>query len=55
MDQNTANIQAGQIIKYKGRESLQVFQDQNLENLLNEAIEIQIAKKSSNTFRYEGQ
>ena len=53
MDQNTANFQEGQIIKYKGRESLQVFQDQNLENLLNEAIEIQIAKKSSNTFRYE--
>lgn len=53
MDYNPADLHTGQIIRYKGPESLRVFNNQNLENLLNEAIEIQIAKKTSNTFRYE--
>lgn len=53
MDNCPADLRTGQIIRYKGPESLKVFNDQNLENLLNEAIEVQIAKKTSNTFHYE--
>mgnify|MGYP002381089203 CR=1 FL=1 len=53
MDNYPANLRAGQIIRYKGPESLKVFHDQHLEKLLNEATEVQIAKKTSNTFHYE--
>lgn len=48
-----ANLQAGQLIRYTGPDSLKVFENPDLEELLNKAVELQLSKSTSNSFYYE--
>ncbi len=49
------NVYAGQVIKYSGRESLEIFEDTEVENQLNEKINKQVEKGKSAPVDLESQ